>query len=293
MGELFHDFTQTLFDLDGRNLRFARACGPAQDANGDDGDLSARANGGQIVMGLWDDDSNADLGYLTPQVLGVTLGPSGNTFIASEPGMNARANPSPGTELPAGNLWSDAMAFLLPGGATAANLFYWNGSDTTAGGDPDFVPVSAGTTLSLTVVRMGQTTTSITADGSANATVGLHWGQKIDGNILHQHPNTSLQMTAGTPAEGIYLLGLQFYMTDNTTAINPSDLVLLPFEATDGNAANNPGQDDGFYDDALSTAISWAADNYSSFQVVPEPSTLVLGGVGGLVSLLFWRQTKI
>ena len=60
------------------------------------------------------------------------------------------------------------------------------------------------------------------------ASVGLHWGQKIDGNILHQHPNTSLQKTAGTPAEGIYLLGLKFYMTDNATAINPSDLVLLP-----------------------------------------------------------------
>ena len=132
------------------------------------------------------------------------------------------------------------MAFLLPDSATAANMFYWNGSDTTAGGDPDFVPVSAGTTLSLTVVRTGQSTTSITADGTANPSVGLHWGQKIDGNILHQHPNTSLQKTAGTPAEGIYLLGLEFYMTDNTTAINPSDLVLLPFEATDGNAANNP-----------------------------------------------------
>lgn len=265
----------------------------AQDANGNDGDLSARANGGKIVMGLWDDDSNADLGYLAPQVLGVTLGPSGSTFIASEPGMNARANPSPGTQLPAGNLWSDALAFLLPGGSTAANLFFWNGSDTTGGGDPAFVPVSAGTTLSMTVVRTGQSTTAITADGSANPSVGLHWGQKIDGNILHQHPNTSLQKTAGTPAEGIYLLGLRFYMTDNTTAIDPSDLVLLPFEATDGNAANNPSQDAAFYDAALTTAIDWAADHYSSFQAVPEPSTFVLGGLGGLVGLLFSRRAKV
>ena len=99
LGELFHDFTQTLFDLDCRNLPFACTRGPAQDASGNDGDLSARAKAGQIVMGLWDDDSNADLGYLTPQVLGVVLGPSGSTFIASEPGMNARANPSPGTRI--------------------------------------------------------------------------------------------------------------------------------------------------------------------------------------------------
>lgn len=263
----------------------------AQDANGNDGDLSARANGGKIVMGLWDDDGGTDLGYLTPQVLGVTLGPSGNTFIASEPGMNTRANPSPGTQLPAGNLWSDAMAFLLPGGATAANLFYWNGSDSTGDGDPVFVPVSAGTTLSLTVVRTGQTTTSITADGTPNPSVGLHWGQKIDGNVLHQHPNASLQKTAGTPAEGIYLLGLKFYMTGNATAIDPSDLVLLPFEATDGNAANNPFQDPAFYDDALSAAISWAANNYSAFQAVPEPSTFLLAGFAGVLGLLLRRRS--
>ena len=263
-----------------------------QDASGNDGDLSARANGGKVVMGLWDDDNNADLGNLSPQVLGVTLG----TFRQHLHRVGT------GNELPGQSLARNAIArrqFVErchgvppPGGSTAANLFYWNGSDTTGGGDPNFVPVSAGTTLSMTVVRTGQSTTAITADGSANPSVGLHWGQKIDGNILHQHPNTSLQKTAGTPAEGIYLLGLKFYMTDNTTAINPSDLVLLPFEATDGNAANNPSQDAAFYDNALSTAITWAADNYSSFQAVPRAVDVRIGRAWGFAGLLICAQSK-
>ncbi len=240
-------------------------------------------------MGIWDDDSNTDLGYLTPQVLGVDLGPSGSTFIAAEPGMNARANPSPGTELPAGNLYSDGLVFDLPGGTVAANFFYWNGTDTTPGGDPNFVPVAAGTSLSMTVVRMGQPTTAMTVDGSTNPETGLHWGQKIDGNILHQHPSTSLQAGAGTPAEGIYLLALQFRLTDNTTSIDPSDPVFLLFDADDGNPANNPSPEPSSFDSAMTTAISWTADNYSSFQVVPEPATFWLLMLGGVGIVCVWR----
>lgn len=252
-----------------------------------EGDLSPREIGGKIVLGAYEDGSFTDLGVVDPPVFGQEIGPinappSGPRYEDATPGMQGLSAPSPGNQLPAGRLMSDLLTFSLPGGGTPANLFYWDGM-SLIGGEPVFSPATA---ASLTLSING---TFVVADGSTNASQGLFWGNKTDGVTLHNHATSSLYRNplGALPAEGMYLLAMNFYMTDGSgtplSSLDASDPVFLVYRAEESGTDLEPAHE---------LAIEWVEENYGSFNVVPEPMAMVPALIGTAFCFATWHRRR-
>jgi hypothetical protein len=230
-------------------------------------DISPRVVSGRIATYGFD-DGLPPASALTPDVHRVfefgfedPLSPNST----EDPGVHALATTS--GFIPSG----------LPNGAKMGfdvftNLLYWNGTGAVS---PGAVP--SGETLQL---GLGSTVTVGSGPGFyAGFLIGTIGSDGDQG--LHVHLNSTLNgVGAVDPADGIYLIGMQLRLmqADGTT----------PFPGIDASLPFYVLYDHGAAAGAIEDAVAYAEAN-----LVPEPPTIVLSGLGGLlVAGGGWRRRR-
>lgn len=153
------------------------------------------------------------------------------------------------------------------GGGTAANLFFWDGSGAAA-----FTPVSDGTTLTVSKATGPTSSLTAVADGSANDVSGFTMDTTSSTGKLHKHIDFFMLDSIGgidSIADGLYVLPLELTQSE----LDNSDPFFIVF-ATDG------------IDESVHEAgVDWVAAN-----LVPEPTSLALLGLGGLALIARRRR---
>jgi hypothetical protein len=185
--------------------------------------------------------------------------------LASDPGFNAVANPTGGTAL----LGSTPLGFRFSAatiGSTTSNLFYWDGV-----GDVNFTAAPAG--HAFTASRAGGFSAS--ADGSAFDVAGFTIATTGSDGFVHRHLDFELSSTAGTPADGIYLLAPVFTMV----GVADSDKTWFVF---------NHGLDEPEHE----ASVEWVELNLVP---VPEPGCVLLFAAAAMVPVgrRFLRRSSV
>ncbi len=185
-------------------------------------------------------------------------------FFTDDPGFNN----DEADEFPTGIdvlLPNTAVGFNIKavapiGGGTASNLFFWNGV-----GPVSFAGVTDGTTLTVSnLVTAPSTFDTAVADGGSSDVAGFNFDTATSGGQVHKHINFYLLDALdgiANIAEGIYVLPLE--LTQSGLTSSDPFFIVFATEGMDGNTHD--------------AAVDWVAAN-----LVPEPTSLALLGLGGL-----------
>jgi len=245
-------------------------------------------DGGIVIGGFNDGATGADIPAVIPaDQLRVFGGEAIGTFNSSapyeseapgEPGfrastqadLNNAAKTDPAntyTALPG----STALNFsFLPFtiGSDTRNLFFWNGTGAVA-----FAPVASAITVNLQLPGGSGWTQGI--NGGSNGVIAGNNPIATTGasGTIHTHLFTQIANGGSAPTQGFYLFSLGFQMTGLTDSLP----VYFVFGAVD--PANVQGGTLADFETAHGAAEAWVESNLVA---VPEPSSLVLAGLGGV-----------
>lgn len=192
----------------------------------------------------------------------------------SEPGFEAATQPAlDGNGLSAYQSLSGStsltFSFLpISIGATTRNLLFWDG----IGGSPSFAPVSDDMVLSLDRYGAGSWTRSISGS-SATTVPGAEIAKTSATGDLHKHLFVSLTDSGTAPPQGFFLFSLTMQMAGYTD----SEPLYFVFGAYDPLVVT--GSALTAFEAAHESAMTWVENNVVA---VPEPSGLVLAGLGAL-----------
>ncbi len=216
-------------------------------------DISPYLGGGQVQV-----DGLSHEGNLNPdqRVFELEFGLVASQVFAADPGFS-RDN---ATALdPLGNIVDAHGTGLRPNPSDAINIRLTRDLLRWTGGG--FDPVSPGVTLDLMLNFPGTTLTAGTSGTTSTGVSQIPWVSSSD--VIHTHAQSFLNDTAGTPADGIYLLSLQLESTIG--GVLPSDELFVVYNWNLSETAHE-------------AAVGWVEANY-----VPEPATLGLLGLGSLL----------
>jgi hypothetical protein len=170
--------------------------------------------------------------------------------------------------------------------------------------------ITAGDGFRGTSMRILNGTNSLTgtAEGSRAEVDDLNtgWSPRVDGLASDVLTLWGMNNALGSKVTDAYALSMNFATSEGVEA---DDIFLATRDANgnwinafNGNTGGTPNFILGAYDPSyglgtygldLSNSTAWAVVNYAGdFSVVPEPATLTLMGLGGLVSLLRRRRAK-
>lgn len=232
-----------------------------------DFDVRPYNGAGQIVTGGWDDGTEEFVPIETS--FGYAFGDDpADPFFTQDPGFNAAA----GSGLTPGS----TMAFdiLGPGSGSILpfDLNYWDGTGTVSWGS-----VPAGEKLNYSLgshsLTFGSSSTSVIPGFNLQTLTSLgamhqHLGATLLGSDGNSVPAGSGPWGAGDgvePTPGIYALSLHLR---NGSQANSSPIYIL--------------YDNGVGDQALAAAVA----------SVPEPSSVVLLGIGGALGLAAFKRSR-
>lgn len=234
-----------------------------------DGDLMIYDNGsGGLSFGLYDFDGG------TGEV--VDAGPI--AIAETELEANWEGTGMPGSDEPG---WAtdgsepsdpDGIAFTFPANTQlnvsanvlpvlGGNAAYWNGTG----------PVAFTTAMPNSVILEGSFGSEIDLDGSATAPAGTvsPWISGADGTA-HDHIEFLLGASDGGAATGVYLISI----SASAGSLESDPLYML---------LGYGGIDNGAFSDTEIEALIEQAEGYVETQIVPEPGSLALLGVAGLL----------
>jgi hypothetical protein len=229
-----------------------------------DNDISPRVVGGRIATFGYDDDLTAETATEL-RVFDFGFDPAVDANSTTDPGIHALSTDFAATF---GTGANHIVASGLPDGSKIAfdvisKLQLWNGAA--------FVPVSNGDTLQLSF-GPASITVGTGAGFYPGFTVGTVGGAFGDQGF-HEHLTSTTVAGAGhaNPLDGIYAFQMQLRLlsADNVTPY-PGIANSLPFFVL-------YDHDSLDMNDPIDAAISYAQT------VVPEPSTCVLAGLGGML----------
>jgi hypothetical protein len=217
-------------------------------------DISPYLGGGKVQV-----DGLSHEGNLNPnqRVFELELGLVGGLVFAPDPGFsrdNATAID------PLGNIVNANGTGLRPTAGDAVNirltrdLLKWNGSG--------FGSVAPGVTLNLQMNYPGSTLTAGTGSTTSTGVSQIPW-VGISSDVIHTHAQSFLNDSAGTPADGVYLLSMQLESTIDGVLSSDELFVVYNWNLTEADHE---------------AAVEWVEANY-----VPEPASLGLLGLGSLL----------
>jgi hypothetical protein len=232
-----------------------------------DFDCSPTVSNGQIVTNGYDDGTQVfDVGH---RVFDYTLGADFPNFTM-DPGFNALANnglPGTGSNVQGQGANTSTLLFNV-----LSDLRYWNGS-----GGVSFGAVPSGEKLDW---HLGPTPggSDVIVGTGTGVQPGLAISTTASDGSLHVHLAATLQAGSNpNPADGIYLVEIQLHDTNTNPAFSIANS--LPFWII-----YNQNLDSGV-GGPQDQAVDWVNAN-----LVPEPATCVLAGIGGLFGLMVWRR---
>jgi len=235
-----------------------------------------------IIGGFNDDDSTAvipggQMRVFGGHVTGITTAP----FVSEgegEPGFRASSQSflNGSTMTP-----EDVYTALLPGrnltfnflpisvGTATRNLLFWDGSGPVA-----FDTVGPDVVLDLARYSGPTQLWSASITGS---TAGVTAGNTIDtttpAGVVHEHLFTQIAESGAAPQQGFYLFSLQLSMS----GYESSDPLYFVYGAYNPTAFTSPFTNLAGFEAAHDEALDWVQIN-----VVPEPSSLALAGIGAV-----------
>jgi hypothetical protein len=162
-------------------------------------------------------------------------------------------------------------------GGNTRSLFYWDGSDSV-----EFGIAPGDTTLTLNKAMTNASVTDLT-----NIVVpGFTIANNESAGFVHQHLYSFLNRTGNDPAEGFYLVSLGLNL-EGSGLQNP-DPIFVVFAAFD--PLNHPNLNEFLegFEVAHAEAQEWVEAT-----MVPEPTGVILAGIGGLTGLMIWRRRRI
>lgn len=214
-------------------------------------DLSPNFQAGQIVSNGWNDDADVSLGHQAffpdVHVFGSAFGEvPGAPYFANDPGINVRDG--------SGFISGSQIGFRL-----LNSLGYWDGTNGVS-----FTAPVSGEQIEFT---FGPSSLAM-LDGSGFDSSDVFFGPvaDIEGGT-HFHLNTELLGGDGgdEPAPGIYLIELAL-LNSGLPGIASDQVYIL-------------------FNNGLGESLHEASIEYATTNLVPEPSTLLLWGLGGLVMI--------
>lgn len=152
--------------------------------------------------------------------------------------------------------------------AQTRNLFYWDGAGSVA-----FAPVSTSVVLGLTKGAIVPEWTQTIDGGSAGIISGNTIQLTGSTGTVHTHLFASIADGGGAPGQGFYLYSLRLHMSGYAS----SDPLYFVFGALDPDNLAPQFADLAAFDTAHGLAEGWVESNLVA---VPEPSSVVLGGLG-------------
>jgi len=190
------------------------------------------------------------------------------------------------TALP-GNTPLDFSFLPFTIGSNTRNLFFWNGTGAVA-----FAPVTLATTVTLRLLDDSRSIVwSQGINGDSNGVIAGMNPISTTGGLgnLHTHLSTQIANGGNAPTQGFYLFSLGLQMTGLTDSLP----IYFVYGAVDPEDLQFPFDDLEQFDAAHEEAEEWVEIN-----VMPEPSSLVLAGLGGvgmagcLVRRRLWRAKR-
>jgi len=238
---------------------------PLAMADGEHADILVGAQNGKIVT-LGEEPAE---NFFLSQVFESEMP---DTYFTDDPGFNNDES----DDFPAGitTLTPDtALNFNIKavtpiGGGSAANLFFWDGTGSAA-----FAPVSDGTTLTVSKATGPSTSDTAVADGGSSDVSGFTIDTTSSTGKLHKHIDFFMLDSVGVSdniADGLYVLPLEL----TQTGLNSSDPFFIVFAT------------EGIEESVHEAGADWVAAN-----LVPEPTSFALLGLGGIALLARRRRT--
>lgn len=246
-------------------------------------DVFVTSSGTSLVIGGYNDvDTVADIPAGQLRVFGGEVTGTGTSAYVSpspgEPGFRASTQTqlnNPSLTTPANTYTalsgSTALTFTFEPvtvGAQTRNLFFWDGAGSVA-----FAPVAGNVVLGLTKGAVVPEWTQTINGDSAGVIAGNTIQSTGATGSIHTHLFTSIAEDGGAPGQGFYLYSLRLHMNGYSS----SDPIYFVYGALDPANLAPQFADLAAFETAHGQAELWVESNLVA---VPEPSSVVLGGLG-------------